>query len=82
MRIGFFEIILISIVALFALGPEKMPIFAKEVGKAVSAFKSYTSKLTEEINESVVQPMEEVKESIEPIKKMANPLENINKKNS
>ncbi|NTW71482.1 MAG: twin-arginine translocase subunit TatB [Eubacteriaceae bacterium] len=76
MRIGTSELLLILVVALFVLGPEKLPVYAKKLGKALTTLKSYTGKLTEEINESIIEPLEEVKK---PLKDMAEPLTNISK---
>lgn len=57
MKIGSAEFVVILIVALLALGPEKMPFYAKRLGKAISMIKEYSGKLTEEIKESITDPL-------------------------
>lgn len=74
MKIGTFELILILIVALIALGPEKMPIYAKKVGKTINLLKSYTQEFTNEINENIVEPIENAKK---PIKDIIDPIETV-----
>lgn len=59
MQIGMTELIPIFIVALFALGPDRLPSYAKKLGEAVSQFRKYSEEATWEIKESVVEPLEE-----------------------
>ena len=49
MQIGMTELILIFIVALFALGPDLRPGYAKKLGEAVSQFRNYSEEATREI---------------------------------
>lgn len=74
MRVGTSELVVIFIVALLVLGPEKVPKYAKQAGKFLSSIKVYADKLTEDINESVIEPLEEVKK---PLKDAVEPLSNI-----
>ncbi|MPW27026.1 Sec-independent protein translocase TatB [Alkalibaculum sp. M08DMB] len=76
MKIGTTELLLILVVGLFVLGPEKMPIYAKKVGKFISSLKGYAGKLSEDINENILEPIEEVKK---PLKDMTEPFTNIKK---
>lgn len=76
MGIGTSELLLILVVALLVLGPEKMPIYAKKAGKALNTLKSYAGKLTEDINENIIEPIEEAQK---PLKSIAEPLTNIAK---
>ncbi|MFZ7121107.1 MAG: twin-arginine translocase TatA/TatE family subunit [Eubacteriaceae bacterium] len=76
MRVGTSELLLILVVALLVLGPEKMPIYAKKVGKALNTLKSYTGKLSEDINDNIVEPLQEVQK---PLKNVTDPLTNITK---
>lgn len=57
MKIGTLEFVVILIVALLALGPEKMPLYAKRLGKAMSIIKEYSGKITEEIKENITDPL-------------------------
>lgn len=74
MRVGTSELLVIFIVALLVLGPEKVPKYAKKAGKLLSSVKVYADKLTEDINESVVEPLEKVQK---PLKDAVKPLTKI-----
>lgn len=74
MKVGTSELLVIFIVALLVLGPEKIPKYAKQAGKFLGSIKVYADKLSEDINESVVKPLEEVKK---PLKEAVEPLSNI-----
>ena len=76
MRIGMTELILVFIVALFALGPDRLPAYARKLGEAVSQFKRYSEEAVREIKESVVEPLEEVQA---PLREAARPLEDLDK---
>lgn len=74
MRIGATELLLIFAVALLVIGPDRLPEFAKKLGEAMSQFKTYSSKVVKDIQETVVDPMEEaaapVREAVKPITEM------------
>lgn len=74
MQIGIAELIVIFIVALFAVGPDRLPAYAKKLGEAVSQFKKYSDEATREIKESIVAPLEEVQE---PLQEAVKPLEEL-----
>lgn len=76
MRIGMTELVLVFIVALFALGPDRLPAYAKKLGEAISQFKKYSEETTREIKESVVEPLEEAQA---PLREAAKPLEDLDK---
>ena len=57
---GWGEIILIIVLAILVLGPEKTPVYAKKLGEALGMFKQYSGKLATEIKENVAEPMQEV----------------------
>lgn len=69
MKIGTTEFIVILIVALLALGPEKMPLYAKKLGKAISMIKEYSGKITEEIKENITDPLADAVEPVTSLKK-------------
>lgn len=50
-RIGTMELIVVVIVALFAIGPERLPRAARMLGQAVSAFKKCMNDATGELRE-------------------------------
>lgn len=76
MRIGFLELIVIVGVALIVFGPDKMPEFARTVGKALKELKSVTGELSKEMKESIAEPLEEIQK---PIKEITAPLTDIKK---
>ena len=71
MKLGFFEILVIAIVALVVIGPDKLPSYAQKLGEALREVKKATAPLSKEIKESVVDPLNEaakpIKEAMEPI---------------
>ena len=71
MKIGIAEIIVICVIALVALGPEKLPIYAKKLGASLKEVKKVTGDLSKDIRENIVEPLDEasapLKEAIEPI---------------
>lgn len=76
MQIGIAELLVVFIVALFAVGPDRLPGYAKKLGEAVSQFKKYSEEATREIKESVVEPLEEVQA---PLREAVKPLEDLDK---
>lgn len=83
--IGAGEVILIVILAIFVLGPEKTPYYAKKLGEGLGLMKQYSGKLATEIKENVAEPLSEVvqplqevsKEMREPFKDITDPLKEI-----
>ncbi|MCD7945360.1 MAG: twin-arginine translocase TatA/TatE family subunit [Clostridiales bacterium] len=74
MKIGFMEIVVVFVVALLLIGPDKLPEFAKKLGAGLRAFRDATKDLTSEIRENVVEPLEEaqapIREAMEPLEEM------------
>ena len=78
MRIGWMELLVIAVVALIVIGPDKFPSYAKKFGKALKDIKKVSSELTEEIQKEVVEPLNEavkpLKDAVEPINEAAKEL--------
>lgn len=78
MKIGWMELLVVAVVALVVIGPDKFPEYAKKFGQALRDIRKVTSDLTEEIQKDVVEPLNEVakplKEAVEPINSAANDL--------
>ena len=78
MKLGFGEILIIFVVILFIVGPDKIPSFAKKIGEGLRAFKDATSDVTKEIKENVVDPLNEaqapLREAMEPLEEMKNEI--------
>ena len=72
MKIGMGELLVILIIALVILGPDKFPEYARKLGEALRQFKKYSSEATKDIRESIVEPMQEaqrpLREAMEPVK--------------
>lgn len=71
MKIGFLELIVVFIVALLAIGPDKLPSYARKLGIALQEFRKATADVTKDVRENVIEPLEEaqrpIREAIEPI---------------
>ncbi len=76
MRIGAMELVVIFLVALFVIGPDKLPEYARKLGIALNEFRKVSSEMTKDIKESVVDPLEEAQR---PLKEALEPLEQMNK---
>ena len=57
MKIGAMELIVIFIVALFVIGPDKLPSYARRFGNALREFRKASSDVTQDIRQSVVTSM-------------------------
>lgn len=86
MKIGFQELVVVFIVALIVLGPDKLPHYAKKLGQAVAQFRKYTAEATKDIRENIVEPLEEaqrpLKEAMEPITDLKKEMQGNNLKKS
>ena len=60
MKIGFWELIVIVIVAFVFIGPDQLPVYAKKIGKMLRELKKYTGAASEEIQKNVVEPLNEI----------------------
>lgn len=71
MKIGIQELLVVFIVALVVIGPDKLPYYAKKLGQAVGQFRKYTEEATKDIRESIVEPLNEaqkpLREAMEPV---------------
>ena len=74
MKIGALELVVIFIVALLVIGPDKLPQYARRLGKAIREFRAGTADVTQEIRESVIDPLQEaqkpLREAMEPLEEM------------
>lgn len=64
MKIGIQELLVVFIVALVVVGPDKLPYYAKKLGQALGQFRRYTEEATKDIRESVVDPLNEAQEPL------------------
>ena len=76
MKIGAMELIVIFIVALLVIGPDKLPQYARKFGAALQEFRKASSGVTKEIRESIVDPLSEAQK---PLREAMEPIEEIRK---
>ena len=76
MKIGALELIVVFIVALLVIGPDKLPQYAKKIGAAMREFRRASQDVTQEIRESVIDPLEEAQK---PLREAMEPIEEIEK---
>ena len=71
MKIGMMELVVILLVAFFVLGPEKTVSYARKIGKWLKTLRIYVNSFTDDIRETVTEPLSEM---AEPINDLAKPL--------
>ena len=79
MKLGFMEILVILIVALLVIGPDKLPYYTKKLGVALKEFRKVSEDVTKEVRENVIDPLEEasapLREAIEPLEDLKKDIE-------
>ncbi|MDO5336621.1 MAG: twin-arginine translocase TatA/TatE family subunit [Eubacteriales bacterium] len=75
MRIGITELIVVFVVALFVVGPDKLPVYARKLGEALAQFRKYSEAATKDIKECIVEPLEEAQR---PLREAVEPLNELN----
>ncbi len=76
MKIGGTEIILILALMIFVIGPERAVVLARRAGKWVRVLRVYIGSMTEELKETVVEPLQEMEG---PLMEIAEPFNEISK---
>lgn len=76
MKIGIHELLVVFIVALIVVGPDKLPYYAKKLGQGMAMFRKYASEATKDIRENIVEPLEEAQR---PLKEALEPVAELNK---
>lgn len=83
MKIGMMELVVILLVAFFVLGPEKTVAYSRKIGKALRTLRIYINSFTDDIRETVTEPLSElaepVREAMEPISDLTKPLQDVTK---
>lgn len=64
---GFGEVVLILLIALIFLGPNKIVSFAQSLGKFVNNIRKQTSELTAQVNREIQEQERELKEAVGPL---------------
>ena len=66
-NIGIFELLVIGIIALLVIGPERLPLFARQMIRILNEFKRAAEEVEDsitEIKKTGVQEAEEIKKSL------------------
>jgi sec-independent protein translocase protein TatB len=66
-KIGMGELIIILIIAIIVLGPDKLPQLGRSLGKAVGSVKKYVHETTKELDE--INELKDIKKDVEDIQK-------------
>lgn len=74
MKIGFMELLVVFLVALVVIGPDKLPRYAQKFGSALREFRKATDHLTQDLKESVITPLEEAQQ---PLREALEPLDEL-----
>jgi sec-independent protein translocase protein TatB len=74
-EIGFMELVLVGVVALIVVGPERLPGLARTVGAWVGRARAFVSNVKADIDREL--KAEELKRILEQQAKLANPLQSI-----
>lgn len=77
MKIGALELVVIFIVILLVIGPDKLPEYARKFGSAMREFRKASADVTQEIRESVIDPLEEAQA---PLREAMEPIEDLESK--
>ena len=79
MKIGFTELLVVFVVALLVIGPDKLPLYAKKLGEALQAFRKASDEMTRDLKESVIDPLEQaqqpLREALEPVNQLGSQLQ-------
>lgn len=76
MKIGVMELVVIFIVALLVIGPNKLPEYAKKLGAAMREFKKASAEISKDIREEVIDPLQEAQE---PFREIVEPFTELDK---
>jgi sec-independent protein translocase protein TatB len=74
-QIGWFELLLIVIIAILVIGPKDFPIVLKKIGSWIGTIKNYFSEVQQNVNEITDLKIDDEKES-----KNKNKVENEHQK--
>ena len=76
MKIGGLELLVIFVVVLLVIGPDRLPLYARKFGNAMREFRKASADVTQEIRESVIDPPEEAQA---PLREALEPLEDLDR---
>ncbi len=76
MKIGGLELIVVLVIAILVIGPERTIILARKAGKWMRVLRVYLGSMTEELRETAVEPLQELQE---PFKEITQPFNELSK---
>lgn len=76
MKIGTMELLVILLIAFLVLGPDRTATYTKKFGKGLRTLRIYMNSFTEDITETVTEPLRDLQQPLEELKK---PLEELQK---
>ena len=65
MKVGTLEIVVIVIVALFVIGPDNLPSYAKKFGEVLKSLRAATADLSKDVQENIVEPLNEAQKPLQ-----------------
>lgn len=80
MKVGTLEILVIVIVALFVIGPDNLPSYAKKFGEVLKSLRAATADLSKDVQENIVEPLNEaqkpIREALQPLQETVDDVHN------
>lgn len=80
MKVGTLEIVVIAIVALFVIGPDNLPSYAKKFGEVLKSLRAATADLSKDVQENIVEPLNEaqkpIREALQPLQETVDDVHN------
>lgn len=80
MKIGTLEIVVIVIVALFVIGPDNLPSYAKKFGEVLKSLRAATADLSKDVQENIVEPLNEaqkpLRDALQPLQETVDDVHN------
>ena len=73
MKVGTLEIVVIVIVALFVIGPDNLPSYAKKFGEVLKSLRAATADLSKDVQENIVEPL---REALQPLQETVDDVHN------
>ena len=80
MKVGTLEIVVIVIVALFVIGPDNLPSYAKKLGEVLKSLRAATADLSKDVQENILEPLNEaqkpLREALQPLQETVDDVHN------
>jgi sec-independent protein translocase protein TatB len=70
MKLGFAEILVVLIVAMLVIGPDKLPYYTRNAGKALQSFRKALNETTEEVRETLDETAGDIMEPVQELRNL------------